>query len=124
MLHSLPLFSAPMSKAEIIKPHICTSLDEFFHCAHQQNLFIDKQEMLGLECADRWLKSGEPFKVEFAIWLDGKNWSCFHDYIFRYEPIFPGQYERGYYVSCGGVNKPMHFYHLETNTARDFILNR
>lgn len=123
MLYNLSLFSAPISNAEIRKPHICSSLGEFFHCAYQQNISIDNQEMLGLECAGRWFKSGEPFTHVLAMWGDG-NWSCFHDYVFRDTSIFPGQYERGYYASLGGSNKPMHFYHLETNTARDFILHR
>jgi hypothetical protein len=123
MLHSLQLFSVPLSDAEICKPHVCITLDEFFHCAHQQNISIDNQQMLGLEGADRWFKSGEPFTSIFAMWRDG-NWSCFHDYVFRDTPIFPGQYERGYYASRGGISNPMHFYHLATNTARDFILQR
>ncbi|MDZ4262561.1 MAG: hypothetical protein U1B30_09560 [Pseudomonadota bacterium] len=123
MSHSLQLFSAPISDEEILRPHTCDTVEELIHCARQQNIFFDNQQMLGLECADRWFKSGDPFTVEFTVWADG-NWSCFHDYAYRLMPIFPGQFQKGYYASRGGIDKPAHFYHLPTNTARDFILHR
>jgi len=123
MSHSLQLFGAPISDGEIFRPHLCATPDELIHCLRQKNIFLDRQQKLGCDCADRWLKSGEPFTAFFAVWADG-NWSCFHDYVYRDAPIFPGQFQKGYYASRGGIDKPMHFYHLATNTARDLILHR
>jgi hypothetical protein len=122
MSHSLPLFNAPISDEEIRRPHICATVGELIHCARQQNISFDNQQMLGLECANRWLQSGEPFTYYLALWPDG-NWMCFHDYVYRDRdnPVAPGQFQNGYYVSR---DESKHFYHLETNTARDLILQR
>lgn len=123
MSHSLQLFEAPILDGEILRPHQCATVEELIHCLRQNNIFLDRQQKAGCECAGRWLKSGEPFTAIFAVWTDG-NWSCFHDYVYRDIPIFPGQFQKGYYASRGGIDKPAHFYHLETNTARDLILHR
>ena len=120
MSHSLPLFSAPISDEEIRRPHQCTTVGELIHCLWQKNIVLDTQQKAGCDCAHRWLQSGEPFTAYLAVWSDG-NWVCFHDYVYRVDPIAPGQFQNGYYASR---DDSKHFYHLETNTARDLTLHR
>lgn len=120
MSHSLPLFNAPISDEEIRRPHICATVDELIHCLRQKNIFLDRQQKAGCECAYRWFQSGKPFTAVLAVWPDG-NWVCFHDYVYRDAPIAPGQFQNAYYASR---DESKHFYHLETDTARDLILHR
>lgn len=120
MSHSLPLFNAPISDEEIRRPHQCATVSELIHCLRQRNILMDRQQKAGCDCAYRWLQSDKPFTAVLAVWPDG-NWTCFHDYVYRDVVVAPGQFQSGYYASR---DESKHFYHLETDTARDLILHR
>lgn len=120
MLHSLQLFSAPISEAEIFKPHICESVSELRHALKQTDKTIREAELCDCLIASKRARKTLSFTAVFAFWRDG-NWACFHDHVYRSEPVPRGQLAKGYYASRDELK---HFYHLETDTAHDLILQR
>ena len=120
MLHSLQLFSAPMSEAEILKPHICENVGELKHALKQTDKTMREPELCDCLIASKRARKTQSFTAVFAFWRDG-NWACFHDDVYRGEDVVPGQLQKGYYASR---DEAKHFYHLETDTAHDLILHR
>ncbi len=67
MSHSLPLFNTPICDEEICRPYICATVSELVHCLRQSNIFLDRQQKAGCDCAYRWLQSGKPFTAAAFI---------------------------------------------------------
>jgi hypothetical protein len=120
MLHSLQLFSAPISEAEIFNPHICESVGDLKHALKQTDTTISPQELVDCLIAKNRTRKTLCFTAVFAFWRDG-NWACFHDDLYRGTPIPRGQLQNGYYASR---DESKHFYHLETDTASRLIMRK
>lgn len=115
---SQQLFRLPITEQEITNPYHFFDVAELKHSLKQVNIFLTSQQELGCLFAIRRSRVKKPFFAELAFWLDG-NWACFHEEFNRDNPISPGQYQKAYYSSR---DESKHFYHLETNTASDLIL--
>jgi hypothetical protein len=120
MLHSLQLFDVPIAEGEITCPHICENINELKHALKQTDKTISEAELVDCLLASKRARKTISFTAVFAFWRDG-NWACFHDDIYRADPIAPGQLQKGYYASR---DESKHFYHIETDTASRLIMRR
>lgn len=118
MLPSLPLF--PFTKADIAHPQIYYSMDDFIHALKQLDVFLGDKHQVECYLIER-RKVLQHYFLIFAVWGDG-NWACLYDE--RNWPmdrkIPPGQYKTAYRASSESMQ---HYYHLETKTAGDLIIN-
>ncbi|MGM8226156.1 hypothetical protein ACSV5M_06210 [Cellvibrio sp. ARAG 10.3] len=118
-MDSMPLFDLELLEVEMATPYFCSTVAELKHLLKQQGVFPTSQQELGCQIACRRSRSRAPFTTVLAAWRDG-NWSCLHEEFNRDTPIAPGQYQKAYYASR---DEGKHFYHLETDTARDLLLH-
>lgn len=112
------LFETPLTEIEIHNPRICAAVVDLKHELKQEGVALTSQQEIGCKLACRRARSKKPYFAQLVVWPDGK-WACFHEEYRRDHPIAPGQYQKAYLSNAFDE----HFYHLETNTTKDFILH-
>lgn len=116
---SMPLFELELLEVEMANPYFCSTVAEMKHVLKQRGVCPSIPQENDCHIAYRRSRSRAPFTTVLAAWRDG-NWSCLHEEFNRDIPIAPGQFKKAYYASR---DESKHFYHLETDTARDLLLH-